>query len=130
MKRILLAALLALGAASPALVVKAGGARNFDAKLGRDRRIWRLRDLSLAGAAEVQIDLRESGRAIAVRSAGSPVAFNLERLVGHQFVACGDRSDLSLGPAQQLEIREEATNVLSASLIDRNSLTQLRKWTL
>lgn len=118
------------GAASPALVVKASGARRFDAKIGRDRRIWRLRDLALAGPSEVQIDLRDSGRAIAIRSAGSPVAFDLERLVGHQFVACGDRSDLSLGPAQQLEIREEATNVLSASLIDRNSLTQLRKWTL
>lgn len=64
-----------------------------------------------------------------IRSA-APVAFDLDRLAGKSFVACGDRNDLRVTATQALVIREGTTSVLSAALIDRATLTPLRTWTL
>ena len=110
--------------------VKPGGARVLEMTLGTGRRAWRVRGLELGGAAQVEVQVRDDGRRIALQSAGAPVAFDLDRLVGKQFVACADRSELRLDPSQQLEIREEPASALSAALVDRASLTLIRKWTL
>jgi hypothetical protein len=116
------------GPEGPGLRFSAGGASAAEITLGANRRAWRLRGLTPGAAAPVEVFVRGGGSELEVRSA-APVAFDLDRLAGKSFVACGDRNDLRVTANQALVIREGATNVLSAALINRATLTPLRTWT-
>lgn len=117
------------GPEGPGLRFKSGGASAAEVTLGANRRAWRLRGLTLGAAAPVEVFVRGGGTELVIRSA-APVAFDLDRLAGKSFVACGDRNDLRVTATQALVIREGTTSVLSAALIDRATLTPLRTWTL